>query len=334
MSSSEPVVFAQGLEKSFGATRALRGLDLSLDQGQILGVLGPNGAGKTTAVRILTTLAKPDAGIARVAGFDVTQQPQQVRLRIGVTGQYSAVDELLTGRENLVMVGRLARLPMEVSKARAAELLERLDLVEAADRVSKGYSGGMRRRLDLAASLMATPPIIFLDEPTTGLDPRSRMQMWDLIEDLVHGGASILLTTQYLEEADRLADDIVIIDHGTAIARGTADDLKEQAGGQRLEVVLAHPEQMDRAEPIVQQFGDGPVQRDERRGRLFTPVTASDGLLARVVLALDDQGIAVNDLGVRKPTLDDVFLQLTGRELSLEESTESEVVDTKERKAA
>jgi len=334
MNQSEPVVFAQGLEKSFGETRALRGLDLSLQQGQILSVLGPNGAGKTTAVRILTTLARPDAGTARVAGFDVVQQPQQVRLRIGVTGQYSAVDELLTGRENLEMVGRLARLPKDVAKARTAELLERLDLVEAANRVSKGYSGGMRRRLDLAASLMANPPILFLDEPTTGLDPRSRMQMWDLIEDLVKGGASILLTTQYLEEADRLADDIVIIDHGLAIARGTADELKEQAGGQRLEVVLAHPEQMDKAEPIVQRFGDGAVQRDERRSRLFTPVSASDGLLARVVLALDDDGIAINDLGVRKPTLDDVFLQLTGRELSIEEMTESEVVENKERQAA
>jgi ABC-2 type transport system ATP-binding protein len=334
MNQSEPVVYAQGLEKRFGETRALRGLDLSLQQGQILGVLGPNGAGKTTAVRILTTLAKPDAGVARVAGFDVIEQPQQVRLRIGVTGQYAAVDELLTGRENLEMIGRLGRLPVDVSKTRAGELLERLDLVEAADRVSKGYSGGMRRRLDLAASLMANPPIIFLDEPTTGLDPRSRMQMWDLIEDLVHGGASILLTTQYLEEADRLADDIVIIDHGQAIARGSADALKEQAGGQRLEVVLAHPEQMDQAEPIVQQFGEGAVQRDERRGRLYTPVSASDGLLAKVVLALDEQNIAINDLGVRKPTLDDVFLQLTGRELSLVESTESEIIENKERKAA
>jgi ABC-2 type transport system ATP-binding protein len=334
MSQSQPVVYAQGLEKRFGETRALRGLDLSLQEGQILGVLGPNGAGKTTAVRILTTLAKPDAGSATVAGFDVVQQPQQVRLRIGVTGQYAAVDELLTGRENLEMVGRLARLSKSDTAARASELLERLDLVDAADRVSKGYSGGMRRRLDLAASLMASPPIIFLDEPTTGLDPRSRMQMWDLIEDLVKGGASILLTTQYLEEADRLADDIVIIDHGLAIARGSADALKEQAGGQRLEVVLAHPEQLPAAEVIIQQFGDGPVQHDDRRNRLLTPVTATDGLLAQVVLALDGEGIAVNDLGVRKPTLDDVFLQLTGRELSLKETTDSEVVDAKERQAA
>ncbi len=334
MTPSRTVVLAQGLEKRFGETRALRGLDLELEQGQILGVLGPNGAGKTTAVRILTTLSKPDAGTATVAGFDVVQQPQQVRLRIGVTGQYSAVDELLTGRENLEMVGRLARLPGTVSKTRAAELLERLDLTDAADRVSKGYSGGMRRRLDLAASLMASPPIIFLDEPTTGLDPRSRMQMWDLIEDLVHGGASILLTTQYLEEADRLADDIVIVDHGLAIARGTTDQLKEQAGGQRLEVVLAHPDQMSKAEPIVQRFGEGPVQYDQRRGRLFTPVSATDGLLAQVVLALDEQGIGIQDLGVRKPTLDDVFLQLTGRELSLEESIETDVVDVQEQTAA
>ncbi|MEZ4504686.1 MAG: ATP-binding cassette domain-containing protein [Thermomicrobiales bacterium] len=334
MSQSQPVVSAQGLEKRFGETRALRGLDLSLPEGQILGVLGPNGAGKTTAVRILTTLSKPDAGTASVAGFDVVRQPQEVRLRIGVTGQYAALDELLTGRENLHMIGRLARLSKTDAATRAAELLERLDLVDAADRVSKGYSGGMRRRLDLAASLMASPPIIFLDEPTTGLDPRSRMQMWDLIEDLVKGGASILLTTQYLEEADRLADDIVIIDHGLAIARGTADALKEQAGGQRLEVMLVHPEQLTKAEPVIQRFGHGPVQLDERRGRLFTPVSATDGLLAQVVLALDAEDIAVNDLGVRKPTLDDVFLQLTGRELSIEETTESEVVDIKERQAA
>ncbi len=334
MSQSQPVVYAQGLEKRFGETRALRGLDLSLDEGQILAVLGPNGAGKTTAVRILTTLSKPDAGIATVAGFDVVQQPQQVRLRIGVTGQYAAVDELLTGRENLEMIGRLARLSKADTTRRATELLERLDLVDAANRVSKGYSGGMRRRLDLAASLMANPPIIFLDEPTTGLDPRSRMQMWDLIESLVQGGASIMLTTQYLEEADRLADDIVIIDHGQAIARGSADALKEQAGGQRLEVVLVHPEQLAKAEPLIQRFGDGPVQIDERRSRLFTPVSATDGLLAQVVLALDGEGISISDLGVRKPSLDDVFLQLTGRELSIEESTESEVVDVKERQAA
>jgi ABC-2 type transport system ATP-binding protein len=334
MSQSQPVVYAQGLEKSFGETRALRGLDLSLDEGQILAVLGPNGAGKTTAVRILTTLSKPDAGVATVAGFDVVQQPQQVRLRIGVTGQYAAVDELLTGRENLEMIGRLARLSKADTTRRATELLERLDLVEAANRVSKGYSGGMRRRLDLAASLMANPPIIFLDEPTTGLDPRSRMQMWDLIESLVQGGASIMLTTQYLEEADRLADDIVIIDHGQAIARGSADVLKEQAGGQRLEVVLVHPEQLEMAAPLIQRFGDGPVQIDERRARLFIPVSATDGLLAKVVLALDADGISINDLGVRKPSLDDVFLQLTGRELSIEESTESEVVDVKERQAA
>ena len=333
MSQSLPVVYAQGLEKSFGETRALRGLDLSLQQGQILSVLGPNGAGKTTAVRILTTLTRPDAGTATVAGFDVVNAPQQVRLHIGVTGQSSAVDELLTGRENLEMVGRLNRMPKDVTKVRATELLERLDLMDAATRVSGGYSGGMRRRLDLAASLMASPPILFLDEPTTGLDPRSRMQMWDLIEDLVKGGASILLTTQYLEEADRLADDIVIIDHGLAIARGNADELKEQAGGQRLEVVLVHPEQLEKAEPIVQRFGEGSVQIDARRSRLMTPVSATDGLLAQVVLALDAEGIAINDLGVRRPTLDDVFLQLTGRELSLEETTESEVVE-KERKAA
>ena len=220
MSSSEPVVFAQGLEKSFGETRALRGSISPLIRVKYSPCSDPTAPARPPRSAFSPPLPNQMPASRRVAGFDVVQQPQQVRLRIGVTGQYAAVDELLTGRENLEMVGRLARLPQDLAKARATELLERLDLVEAGNRVSKGYSGGMRRRLDLAASLMASPPILFLDEPTTGLDPRSRMQMWDLIEDLVHGGASILLTTQYLEEADRLADDIVIIDHGTAIARG------------------------------------------------------------------------------------------------------------------
>ena len=226
-----PVVETEGLVKHFGSTQALRGLDLSVERGTVLGVLGPNGAGKTTAVRILTTLLRPDAGTARIDGIDVVAEPRRVRSRIGLTGQYAAVDERLTARENLILVGRFYRMSAAEARARAAELLDRMALTDAADRVVKGFSGGMRRRLDISMSLVARPIVLFLDEPTTGLDPRSRLAMWDLIDELVSEGMTTLLTTQYLDEADRLANEIIVIDHGTAIARGTADELKSRIGG-------------------------------------------------------------------------------------------------------
>jgi ABC-2 type transport system ATP-binding protein len=325
MPENSTIVLAEGLTKHFGETQALRGLDLSLQQGHILGVLGPNGAGKTTAVRILTTLTKPDSGRAEVAGFDVLRQPHEVRLRIGVTGQYAAVDDLLTGRENLEMIGRLSRMSKQGARLRAIELLERLDLADAANRVVRGYSGGMRRRLDLAASLMANPPIIFLDEPTTGLDPRSRMQMWDLIQNLVDNGTSILLTTQYLEEADRLADDIIIINHGLGIARGTATQLKASVGGEQLEVQVAEGNDLMRAAGVLEQFGTGKVHIDETNRRAGVAAASHDGVLSRVVLELDRHGVALSDVAIRRPTLDDVFLKLTGH--SLEELEDEEQVD-------
>jgi ABC-2 type transport system ATP-binding protein len=335
MSSTDLIVFAEDLAKRFGTVEALRGLDLSLHQGTILSMLGPNGAGKTTAVRILSTLTKSDSGRAEVAGFDVLRQPGEVRKRIGLTGQYAAVDDLLTGRENLEMIGRLSRMSISDSKGRATELLERLDLIAAADRIVRGYSGGMRRRLDLSASLMATPPVIFLDEPTTGLDPRSRLQMRDLIRGLVDGGTSILLTTQYLEEADRLADDIVIIDHGRAIARGTAEELKDSTGGQRLELVVCQVGSLGQAARLLEPFGHGPVHIDEPNRKVAIPVTPTDGLFTRIVLELDKHGIALDDVGIRRPTLDDVFLQLTGHSLK-DDETEEEVEKGRreERKAA
>ena len=307
------VIQATGLVKTYGSLRALDGLDLAVPEGTVLGLLGPNGAGKTTAVRILTTLLPPDGGSATVAGADVVKDANLVRQRIGLSGQYSAVDEYLTGYENLDMVGRLYGLGRKRSKDRARELLERFTLSDAADRPVKTYSGGMRRRLDLAGALVAEPPVLFLDEPTTGLDPRSRIDMWAVITELVGGGTTLLLTTQYLEEADRLADEIVVIDHGTAIARGTADQLKAQVGGERIELVLLEGADIERARSAIAQIAAGEVELDAGRRSVVAPVTGGASVLMDALRRLDEAGIGVSDVALRRPTLDDVFLTLTGR---------------------
>jgi ABC-2 type transport system ATP-binding protein len=305
-------IVAEGLAKAYGDVRALDGLDLEVPEGTVLGLLGPNGAGKTTTVRILTTLLVPDSGRASVAGLDVLRQPQEVRRRIGLSGQYAAVDENLTGRENLDMVGRLYHIGSAASQARADELLAQFDLAEAGNRLVKTYSGGMRRRLDLAASLVARPSVLFLDEPTTGLDPRSRLAMWDVLGDLVRGGATLLLTTQYLEEADRLADSIAVVDRGRVIARGTADDLKAQVGGERLEVVVHDRESVARAAEALARLGSEQPVADERSRRVTVPVVGGAKLLVDVVRELDAAGVSIDDIALRRPTLDDVFLALTG----------------------
>jgi ABC-2 type transport system ATP-binding protein len=307
------MIEAVGLHKSFGDTHALAGLDFDAKEGTILCVLGPNGAGKTTAVRILTTLTHPDSGSATVAGIDVLRQPDKVRAQIGVAGQYAALDELLTGRENLEMVGRLYRVDAQNSRRRAAELIEHFELTDSAERTVKTYSGGMRRRLDLGAALMAEPPVIFLDEPTTGLDPKGRLSMWDLIEELARGGTTVLMTTQYLEEADRLADDIVVIDHGRAIARGTALDLKKQVGGERLEVTISDSVYLAAARRVLEALGEGPAHVDEEARHASVAVASHDGVLTRAIRELDAAGVHVDDIGFRRPTLDAVFLSLTGR---------------------
>jgi ABC-2 type transport system ATP-binding protein len=312
VASNAPAILAENLEKSFGETHALRGVSIDVPEGAILALLGPNGAGKTTTVRILTTLSKPDGGRAEVAGFDVLRQPHLVRSRIGVTGQSSSLDELLTGRENLQMIGRLYRLAKSDSRSRATELLERFRLTEAADRIVKTYSGGMRRRLDLAASLIASPPVLFLDEPTTGLDPRSRLEMWALIEELVAGGTTLLLTTQYLEEADRLANDIAVVDHGKIIARGTPAALKREVGGERLEVTL--PEGSDLAEVarVLVEMGGHEPQIDHEHRQVTAPISAIPGLTTTLTEKLAALGIQVDAAALLRPTLDDVFLTLTG----------------------
>ena len=318
----QTMIEAVGLHKSFGETHALNGLDFDAKAGTILCVLGPNGAGKTTAVRILTTLTRPDAGSATVAGIDVQRHPAEVRDKIGVAGQYAALDELLTGRENLEMVGRLYRVNAKDARSRATALIEHFELTDAADRIVKNYSGGMRRRLDLGAALMAEPPVIFLDEPTTGLDPKGRLSMWDLIEELAREGTTVLMTTQYLEEADRLADDIVVIDHGRAIARGTALELKQQVGGERLEITISDDPYLDAARRVLEALGEGPAHVDEEARQVSVAVRSHDGVLTRAIRELDAAGVHVDDIGFRRPTLDAVFLSLTGR--PAEEKVEAE----------
>jgi len=304
------MIEAEGLCKRFGATHALDGLDLTASAGSVLGVLGPNGAGKTTAVRILTTLARPDSGWARVAGCDVVADAIEVKRHIGVAAQSATVDEVLTGRQNLVMIGRLSALSRRRARVRATELLDRFDLGDAADRMARTYSGGMRRRLDLAATLVMRPPVLFLDEPTTGLDPTSRVRMWTVIRGLIADGATLLLTTQYLDEADELADRIIVVDHGRAIANGTAAELKRQTGGARLEVLLTAPHARARAALAPLVDGEITIAQDGRH--VQAPVRAAGGLATRVVRALDDAGIEVDDVEVRQPSLDDVFFSLTG----------------------
>ncbi|MCP9485818.1 MAG: ATP-binding cassette domain-containing protein [Gaiellaceae bacterium MAG52_C11] len=306
---------AEGLVKVYRSrkseVRALDGVDLEVQEGTVLGLLGPNGAGKTTTVRILTTLLRPDAGTARVGGLDVVRDAQAVRRSIGLSGQYAAVDENLTGRENLWMFGRLYQLSSNEARSRAGELLERFLLEDAADRVAKTYSGGMRRRLDLASALIGRPRLLFLDEPTTGLDPRSRLGMWDVIRAQVREGGTLLLTTQYLEEADELANEIAVVDHGKIIARGTADELKSQVGGERIEVVVHDPAEIQRAAQLLAPGGSSTVEEHTRR----ITVSADGGAaqLVEVVRQLGEAAIAVDDIALRRPTLDDVFLALTGR---------------------
>jgi ABC-2 type transport system ATP-binding protein len=304
------MIEAHGLKKRFGATVALDGIALEVPAGSILGVLGPNGAGKTTAVRILTTLSLPDGGSARVAGHDVVTEAEAVRRKIGVTAQDATLDEVLTGRENLQMVGRLSGLRRAQADARARELLAQFDLLDAADRLLKTYSGGMRRRLDLSAGLVTRPPVLFLDEPTTGLDPTSRARMWEVIRGLVADGVTLLLTTQYLDEADELADRIVVIDHGRVIADGTAAQLKAQTGGARLEITLSEPSAA--APAALEQFVAGPVHVSRDGRRLRAPVRSAMGLASTIVRALDDAAITVDDVEVHQPSLDDVFFALTG----------------------
>jgi ABC-2 type transport system ATP-binding protein len=310
--SHPPAILAEGVQKSYGKTKALTGLDLITEAGSVLGVLGPNGAGKTTAVRILTTLLKPDRGRVEVAGLDVAKQAAAVRAHIGLAGQYAAVDELLTGYENLTMFGQLYHLSGAVAKRRARDLLERFDLVEAANRLVKTYSGGMRRRLDLAASLITAPPMLFLDEPTTGLDPRGRLTMWALIQELARGGTTIFLTTQYLEEADHLAQQIAVIDQGRVIAQGTADELKAQIGGERLELTLAPGSDPTVALEALRPYRSGEVHVDSAERHLAVPVKEGAEHLPAIVRDLDAAHIALTDLALRRPTLDDVFLTLTG----------------------
>ncbi|MBB4983389.1 MULTISPECIES: ATP-binding cassette domain-containing protein [Streptomyces] len=330
-------IYAEGLVKTFGDVRALDGVDLDVPEGTVLGLLGPNGAGKTTTVRVLTTLIRPDSGRAVVAGIDVLRHPNEVRRSIGLSGQFAAVDEYLTGRENLQMVGQLYQMKAKAAKARAGELLDRFHLADAADRTARTYSGGMRRRLDLAAALVVSPPVMFMDEPTTGLDPRNRQELWEVIKELVSGGTTLLLTTQYLEEADHLAHDICVVDHGRVIARGTSDQLKDQTGGERVEVVVHEPEMIDGARDVLARYGvagigHGEVSVEEHIRKLTVPVTGGAKLLAEVIRDLDAVGVEIDDIGLRRPTLDDVFLSLTGHVADRGEEEDGSAPDGKDGK--
>ncbi len=306
------MIRTSGLVKRYGDVVALAGLDLVVKEGSVLGLLGPNGAGKTTAVRILTTLLRPDGGSATVAGIDLLKAPEKVRERIGLSGQTAAVDEHLTGLENLEMVGRLYQLGRKAARERAKELIERFDLTDAANRPTKTYSGGMSRRLDLAAALVASPQVLFLDEPTTGLDPSSRVGLWETIRELVRGGSTLLLTTQYMEEADQLADNIVVIDHGRVIAEGTADKLKTQLGGERVEIVVERRVDVKRAQSALDVVAVGDVQVDHQNRRLTAAVDEGADSLRKALLQLRRAEVSIVDVGLRRPTLDDVFLTLTG----------------------
>ncbi|MHC0430790.1 ATP-binding cassette domain-containing protein [Streptomyces sp. O3] len=329
-------IYAEGLVKHFGDVKALDGVDIDVPEGTVLGLLGPNGAGKTTTVRCLTTLLTPDSGKAVVAGIDVLKHPNEVRHSIGLSGQFAAVDEYLTGRENLQMVGQLYQMSARDAKKRAGELLERFNLADAADRPSKTYSGGMRRRLDLAAALVVSPPVMFMDEPTTGLDPRNRQALWDVIRELVGGGTTLLLTTQYLEEADNLAHDICVIDHGRVIARGTSDQLKSQTGGERVEVVVHDREHMPTADEVLRGFARGETTIEEHTRKLTVPVVGGAKLLAEVIRELDARGIEIDDIGLRRPTLDDVFISLTGHaaETAAEDADSEQTENAKPRRGA
>jgi ABC-2 type transport system ATP-binding protein len=323
-------ITVEGLVKVYrtrkNEVRALDGIDLTVGEGTVLGLLGPNGAGKTTAVRILATLLRPDAGRATVAGFDVVREPDAIRRVIGLSGQYAAVDENLTGSENLWLFARLYQLPSPEAKRRADELLEQFDLVDARDRVVKTYSGGMRRRLDLASALIGRPKLLILDEPTTGLDPRSRLGMWDVIRGLVREGVTLLLTTQYLEEADELADKIAVVDHGKIIARGTADELKSQVGGERIEVVIRDRDSIPRARELLARDAGEASTLDEHTRRMTVPAHGGAQTLVQIVRDFDEAGIHLDDIGLRRPTLDDVFLALTGHATAEERAEETETL--------
>jgi ABC-2 type transport system ATP-binding protein len=311
--TDDPAIVADGLVKNYGKTKALAGLDLTIPAATVYGLLGPNGAGKTTAVRVFSTLLRPDGGQARVLGHDVVTQAAAVRRSIGLTGQYAALDEYLTGRANLIMIGQLSRLTATAARRRADELLERFDLTRAAGRAVKTYSGGMRRRLDLAASLIGHPAVLFLDEPTTGLDPTARAMMWEIVRGLAAEGTTLLLTTQYLDEADQLAARIAVIDGGRVIAEGTPDELKSALGGAHIEITLVPGADVEAAMTALKPFATGTIEPDELGQRLLAPVTAADGLTTQAIRALDAAGVEVNDVMIRRASLDDVFLALTGQ---------------------